>query len=288
MEKRRAIRDLIIATLLWGFGFVATVWALRAYSPVEILIYRFGLAAIFGVLILFVLTKGRVPWSGSEMRLAAPAGFLLAVMQLTQAQGLLTTTATKSGFITSLYVVLIPLIEILFLKKRSSLQIYFFSFLALAGTFLLAGGHYEALAIGDLWTFACAVLAAIHIIYIGKVAPGIADAFRFNVLQSIVAAVALLPFLLTQPKIALPTSDLLPNLGILSLIFGSSLLAFFLQVRAQRHLPNSMASMVSLLESPFAAGFGILLLAETLGSVQISGAVLILLSSASSIVFDKT
>jgi drug/metabolite transporter (DMT)-like permease len=284
LEKRRAVRDLILATLLWGFGFVATVWALRAYTPTEILIYRFGIASVLGLLLILILAKGRAQWSLGEIRLAAPAGVLLAVMQLTQAQGLLTTTATKSGFITSLYVVLVPFIEVFFLKKRTSLQIYFFSFVALVGTFILAGGHYETLTSGDFWTLICAILAAVHIIYIGKVVPQVVDAFKFNVFQSMFATLTLLPFLLSQSMISVPSSEWLPNLGVLSLCIGSSLLAFFLQVRAQKHLSNSTASMVSLLESPFAAAFGVMLLSETLGPLQVLGAMLILAASAGSVI----
>lgn len=124
MTKNRAAAELIFAGVLWGFGFVATLWALRAFTPVETLVYRFILAGLIGE-VLFLIFKGpRFSSLRTEVMRALPAGLLLGAMLLLQTIGLKYTTATKSGFLTSLYVILVPLFNTLFFKSPSTWRNY--------------------------------------------------------------------------------------------------------------------------------------------------------------------
>jgi drug/metabolite transporter (DMT)-like permease len=268
---------LVLASVFWGFGFVAAAWTIRYYTPVEAVSYRFFLATVFGFIFLFV---GRQHvFNRKDFILSLPAGLLLGLMQLTQTIGLVTTTVGKSGFITSLYVVFVPILSVVILKNKNSLRMYILAFIALLGTALLVKTDFTSMNAGDLWTLICALLAALQIIYIGVIAKGISMPFRFNTYQSFWSFVLIVPFLFLQKNINILTTDSLSIVGLLFLCFGSSILAFYFQIKAQRFLSASTTSLVSLLESPVAALFSFLLLNEVFDLTQIAGALLIIMTS---------
>ncbi len=288
MTKNRAATELVFAGVLWGFGFIATVWALQAFTPTETLIYRFLAATIIGE-IIYLVVKGPALRSAKEDFLRAiPAGAILGAMLLLQAIGLKYTTATKSGFITSLYVILVPLFNTWFFKSSGHWRNYGFAALALLGTFILMDASLVGINSGDLWTLGCSVLAAFHIIYIGKVSTKVGNAFRFNNFQSFWSLVALTPLLFIQDSFTWNVPRLEPWMGVLALGLGSSIIGFYLQVRTQRVLTDTTASMLFLLESPFAAIFGFLLLQERLSLFQTAGAILIMIASILQILYDPS
>ncbi len=286
MTKRRAALELVFAGVLWGFGFVAAVWALKAFTPVETLIYRFIIAAVIGETLYLAIKGPRFTTIREEFFRALPAGLLLGGMLLLQTIGLKFTTATKSGFLTSLYVILVPLMNTWFFKSSSTWKNYALVGLALLGTFILMDANLEDVNVGDLWTIGCSLFAAFHIIYIGKISSRVGNAFRFNNFQSFWCLIALLPLLWTQDSVTTHSSDWQAWAGVLCLGLGSSIIAFYLQIRTQKILSDSTASMLFLLESPFAALFGFLLLSERLSLFQLSGAALIMIASILQILFD--
>ncbi|KHD88202.1 MAG: transmembrane protein [Bdellovibrio sp. ArHS] len=285
LTKNRAALELIFAGILWGFGFVATVWALRAFSATETLVFRFIVASIVGEILYLAARGPNFTTIREELLRALPAGLLLGGMLLLQTIGLKYTTATKSGFLTSLYVILVPLLNAWFFKAPSTLKNYLIVGLALGGTFILVDANLSGINVGDLWTLGCSVFAAFHIIYIGKISNRVGNAFRFNNFQSFWCLLALLPLYANQERSPWP-QDMTPWLGILCLGLGSSIIAFYLQVRTQRVLSDSTASMLFLLESPFAALFGFLILHERLSLFQSLGAVIIMLASVLQIWLD--
>lgn len=285
MTKNRAALELIFAGALWGFGFVAAIWALTVFTPFETMVYRFLVATVVGELLYLVLRGPKLSTVFADFKLALPAGIILGGMLLTQTIGLQYTSATKSGFITSLYVILVPLINSWFFRNPSGRRSYMLAALALFGTALLVDVSLNDINPGDLWTLACALLAAFHIIYIGKVSQTLGNAFRFNNFQSFWALMISLPFLLSQKNITYMTDSWQAIAGILSLGIASSVIAFYLQIRSQKVLSDATASMLFLLESPFAAVFGFLILKEQLRPIQIGGAVIILLASVMQILW---
>ncbi|AFY02068.1 DMT family transporter [Bdellovibrio bacteriovorus] len=286
MTKNRAALELIFAGVLWGFGFVATVWALEAFTPVETLFFRFVIASVIGEFLYLIIKGPNFTSLREEIFRALPAGLLLGGMLLLQTIGLKYTTATKSGFLTSLYVILVPLFNAWFFKSSGNWKNYALTALALLGTFILVDANLSGINSGDLWTLGCSVFAAFHIIYIGKISNKVGNAFRFNNFQSAWCLLALTPLLFTQEQISWHFSDTKPLLGILCLGLGSSIIAFYLQIRTQKVLSDSTASMLFLLESPFAALFGFIILSERLSWFQISGAVIIMIASVLQILTD--
>lgn len=277
----KAVLQLFLASILWGGGFVASVWSIHLYNPIEVVIYRFFLSSIFGFLILFFISKKNLPiLHRQDLLRSLPAGFLLGTMQLTQTIGLQTTTASKSSFITSLYVLLVPLLSSFFFRKTYHFRFYLLVLLSILGTALLVDLSFTQVNVGDVWTFVCAVMAALHIIYIGYISKKLTHEFRFNVYQSMWSCIFIVPLLFYSGENHFFIYDEKSVLGLLYLCIGSSLIAFYLQIKAQKILSNTTVTMISLLEAPVAALCGYLILNELLLAGQLLGAFLILLSSA--------
>ncbi len=281
------VLQLIFASLLWGLGFVASSWSIRTYTSIESVTYRFIIAALLGQLILFFLKSEKANFHTKDFIKALPAGILLGLMQLTQTIGLETTTSGKSAFITSLYILFVPLISSLFLKESYRKINYIFCFTALVGTLFLVNPEFKEFTPGDFWTLACALIAALHIIYTGFIADRIEQLFRFNTYQSFWAFLLIAPCLLLQSKITILTTDLKTISGLLYLCIGSSLIAFYLQLKAQKFLSNSVVTMITLLESPTAAVCGLFILSQAMSLTQIGGALCIMISSALMIYFNR-
>lgn len=274
---RRSVFQLVIAASLWGFGFIAVVWALKELGPLEITLTRF----LVGFLIGFFLqapVRTRLEWK-SAISMGFWIAFFLASTLALQTTGLQYTTATKSGFITTLYVVMVPLFEAIYYRHKISLQLWSLVFMALVGTALIVQLEFTDLNKGDLLTLACAVFASLHIIWIGKVSDKTAHPFLLNTTQSLWAAIFILPFVELTPwltKISnVMTWDIKAIWGMLALAVGSTTLAFYLQVKAQAHLSPTVSSLLFLLESPFAMIFAFLLLGESLSLMEGAGATLI-------------
>ncbi len=283
----RAVVELLIAGAIWGFGFSANEVALRTIPSIDILFYRFFLAVLAGEFIRALFFRSSAPLNKSDMVKAIPAGVLLSLMLIFQTVGMEYTTATNSGFLTILYVMIVPLLNHAFFRIKTPPRVYLMAGLALVGAFLLMGHTFTDFNYGDLLTVCCAAIGALHIIYLGKVSRHVKDVVRFNTWQSLFCLVPILPFWIFLNKSNPQSFSSESWAGVIYLAVGSSAIAFCLQVRAQKILSDITASMLFLLESPFAFLFAFLILGETLGFVEASGAVLILISSALTILWDS-
>jgi drug/metabolite transporter (DMT)-like permease len=275
IKARRAITELVGAGAIWGFGFIATIFALRDMGPLTTIVVRFVAAVVLTVPFFFFVSSLKKTDHRNELRLAFWPGMMLALLMIFQTWGLKYTTATKSSFITTLYIVFVPMMESLFYRRKIAVSHYLFVFVALIGTALICnfqGGDWN---IGDFLTFACTLCASLHIIMIGQVSHRIGSSLVFNTYQSFWAIwvpVALLAFM--PEDIHRPWSPV-GWFGIGWLVFGSTILAFMLQVRAQKVLSPSLASLLFMLESPFAALFAFFALGDRMSLSQWIGALLI-------------
>lgn len=283
--KNQAVIELCFAGIVWGFAFICTKWALVAFSPVMILLFRFSLAYLTGELIYSTLLKKHSIHTNSKksMILAFPAGFWMASFLVLQTIGLKTTTSANSGFITILYIVFVPLISQFIYKKSTNPWAYVSVLLALLGAFLMMGGKMENVRTGDWLTLGCALLSAFQIIYIDQVSDKITEPFQFNNHQSLWCFLVLAPLLLfeSEPsfKSGVSSNDLnLAMWGIAGLVV-SSVVGFYLQVRSQKVLNPTTASLLFLLESPNAMLLGVLFLNESVTTAQFLGALIILASA---------
>lgn len=295
MTQTRAVTELIFAGMLWGLGFVAAVWALQGAGPVAISGWRFVIAGLIGLLFArrFLVTRE----ARNYLRVAWIPGFFIAATIIFQTWGLQYTTATKSGFLTCLYVLIVPLYEAA--RGRGSERpktLIFCSLVALVGVGLMCGllstkelDARSRLNLGDFLTLICAFAASAHILVTAGLPKRLGMAFNgfhFNSAQSLAAGfpTLLLALFIEPNSFEMPVrlaknafeGVSLPLIGFLSLTLCSTLIGFALQVRAQRVLPPSTASLLFLLESPFAAFFAFIFLKEEMGPMQLLGGALIL------------
>jgi drug/metabolite transporter (DMT)-like permease len=285
-----AIAELMVAASLWGFGFIATVWALTAVDAFELTFLRFTIASGAGMLMILPYWKRFNVRTMFRMAIW-PAIFLFGTLVF-QTWGMHYTTATKSGFITTLYVVFVPVLECYHLKRRLPVGLWVCVAAALFGTLLIVNAGLSSINYGDVLIFVCALFATFQIYYMGLVSHKVKHPFAFNIFQSVWCWLFSIPFIFhgNLPAKLLDTSlwDAKAVFGVLSLAIGSTILSFFLQVKAQARLSPTVASLLCLMESPFAMIFAMSLLNERLGTLEGLGAALIFVSAVAASYIEST
>ncbi len=291
----KAVLQLVLAGSIWGLSFICVLWALKDFSTSTLIFWRFLFAFLIGELLLFIFNPKEFRNSMPDIKLSVFSGIALGASLLLQTHGLHFTTATKSSFITSLYVVLIPFASYIFYKKQVKVSHIICGALAFIGMAFLLNLHSETdlnFNVGDLLTFGCAITSTFHIMFVGSAANKVKSGFRFNTYQTFWALILSLPFLIyemnaQQIPIWPAHVELRSILSILFLAVFVTLVAFYLQILAQKSLTNSTASLLCLLEAPNAFLFAYLILGEKLVGFQILGIVLILGSSFLSVFIDR-
>jgi drug/metabolite transporter (DMT)-like permease len=281
-STRTATAELLLGAGLWGFGFVASRWAMAAFGPLTLTAARFGLACLVGLVFCLCVPSLRRSLSLREWKLSFSPGFFLGLTLVLQNYGLQYTSIAKSGFITCLYVITVPLISRFFLKHRLPHNHFIWVLVSLVGAALVCELDSFRWNGGDALTLACSFAAALQILEVGRLCSRSKSPFVFTLGQAFWAS--LLPLAGAWAWESLPAA-VPPKAwwGLAELVFGASLLSFFIQLRAQRILSASTVSLLFLLESPFAAFFGFWLEGEILRPTQLCGALLILAAAAFSV-----
>ena len=271
--RLKADLALLFVSIIWGSAFVAQRVAGQMGSVYLFNAARYLLAALVVLpLALRTVSVSKLSLARENYQWMIAAGSVLFVGSAFQQVGLLYTTAGNAGFITSLYVVLVPVV--LFVIWRE--QVHWLSLLAVAlagvGAFLLStGGRFE-IRMGDVIELVGALFWTFHVILLGKYASKF-EPISFSVGQLVVCGVLNLAVGLFTER-SMPLS--LPLLGAVAYTALFSLgLCYTLQVWAQRHTPPADAALILSLESVFAVIAGWFLLDEKLVAIQIAGCVLI-------------
>ena len=195
-------------------------------------------------------------------------GVLLFAATTLQQFGLLDTTVGKSGFVTALYIVFVPILGAL-MGRRAGLKVWLCALAAVFGMYLLCVGSGFSVSGGDLLTLGCAVLFAIHICYVGAVVPHM-DGVRLSCVQFLVcsalSAVGMLLFEAPDWGSILQCWWPIVYAGVFS---GG--VAYTFQIIGERDVQPTLASLLMSLESVFAALFGWLLLDQTLSARELFG-----------------
>ncbi|HRK01441.1 MAG TPA: DMT family transporter [Oligoflexia bacterium] len=282
--QKRAAAEVVVCSALWGFGFIATRWAMDSFDAFFLTGLRFLLAALLLFILAVSVPRWRKSLSLDEFFLAFLPGLFLSATLVLQTVGLRYTTVTNSGFITVLYVVFVPVLEAVFFSRKTKLPHIGAILLALGGAGLLCQAwNLHNLNIGDFLTLLCALAAAVQIVLVERASTKFQSPFLFNFYQSF--WVGIIPFAV---GIAMDSKNLthapfaahsLSWAGLAFLVVGSTMIAFLIQMRAQRVLPSATASMLFLLESPFAAVFGYFIFNERMNGLQWTGAALIMIAA---------
>lgn len=279
-SKLTSIIMLLFSTFFWGGGFVFVKWLMPYLNPFESNHLRFFLAA--ALMLPYIFYKRIIIKNSQPMTTAAIAAVFVYLMLTLQTWGLYYTSIAKAGFLTTIYVVIIPIILWLIEGRKFGLHFIFCCSLSIFGIFLLNNANLSDWNLGDSLVFSCAFFAAVHIIYIEKIQSKITNAFLFNAEQCLFLGVYSLLFIFMHDvnlSERISQFDQLAWYGLLSLSILSSILAFSFQVYAQKNIPSQTAGILFLLESPFAALLGYVWLGEALENVAIVGAGLVILAS---------
>ncbi len=284
MKKQiRGSFTLLLATLIWGSAFVSQSVGMDHIGPFTFQAVRCFFAVIGLLPVILITDKFKQDGKTFISRWADPklwkAGLICGIPLFLacnlQQVGLMDTDAGKSGFLTAMYIVIVPIIGI-FLKRKPSILIPISVAIAVAGLYFLSAMDVSKVNIGDLLTLGCAFMFAVQITFIDIFAPSV-DALRLNTIQALVCATlsALLMFFTETPTMHRIGQAFLPlaHAGFLSM--GA---AYALQIIGQKDLEPTTAALIMSLESVFAALFAFLLLQETMAPKEILGCCLIFTS----------
>ncbi|MEF0938703.1 DMT family transporter [Rhizobium sp. BR 362] len=271
MTRIQANLVLLLAAAIWGGGFVAQSTAMKAIGPFWFIGLRFAVATI--VVLPFVWMENRKaekPLTRRNWLSFFLIGVALFGGAATQQIGLLTTTVTNSSFITGLYVVFVPLIAVVFLRRPPHWIVWPAALIALGGIYLLSGGSFSRLTVGDFLTVVCALFWAAQITLAGSSVSETRRPLGISAVQFAVTAVAALAVAVIAEPISI--ADIQGALGeILYVGIFSSGLAFVLQVIGQRYTTAPQAAIFLSSEALFGASLGSLLLGETMGPFGYAG-----------------
>ena len=278
--KKNRIRgslSLLLGTVIWGFAFIAQSVGMDHIGPFTFQAVRCFLAVLFLIPCAFVMDMGKCSFRESVEKWKNPAlwkvggicGCALFVAASLQQIGIVYTDAGKAGFLTAMYIVLVPVLG-LFLGKKPPKSTVFSVALAVVGLYLLSCMGVSEINKGDLFLMGCALAFAVQITCIDRLA-GNLDGLRLNCIQSLVVAALSVPFLLlTRETVTLSAiaACWLP-LGFAG-IFSMGV-AYTLQIVGQKDLEPAAASLIMSLESVFAALGGWLVLHETMTPWELLG-----------------
>ena len=270
---------LLLTAMIWGAAFVAQTVGMDYVEPFTFQASRSFLGSLVLLpVIAFMDHKGneKKPATKEDTRFLLISGllcglFLFAACSLQQL-GLLYTTAGKSGFLTSLYIILVPILG-LFLRKKVQPWIWISVLLAACGLYLLCGGGAFSLGKGELLTLGCAVAFSFHILVIDRVSPKV-DGVRLSCIQFFVCGLlsTIVMFIAETPNWSGILQCWLPiaYAGVLSSGVG-----YTLQIIGQAHTEPTVASLLMSLESVFAMIFGWILLKQALSLPELLGCAMV-------------
>jgi len=266
----RADLLLLIIAVIWGLAFAFQRLGADFLGPFSFNAARYSMAAGCLALLLGLRRSRKIlahgyPLAGGLLGLVLMAGTSL------QQAGLAHTTAGKAGFITGLYVVLVPLLG-LFFGQRPGWLTAAGALVAMMGLYFLSVNQQLQIGAGDLLVLASAFCWAAHVLLTGYYARRFAPlplAFWQFVTTATLSVAAALMFEAPQPAHFLAAGMALLYTGIVA-----TAVAFTLQIKAQQHSPPSHAALIMSLETVFAAFGGWWLLSETLTGRDMFGAML--------------
>lgn len=270
-KKIKASILLGIATLMWGLSYTIQSISANNLGTYTVVFFK-GIGGLFLIPIVIILKKKFNKYTfigGILMGISTFAGCAF------QQAGIVLSGVSKAGFITVLYIVIVPVIE-LFMGKTIKKKLLFAVLLALAGLYFLCISGTVSLNIGDLYLLLGSLCFALQIILIdhySKKSDGISLCLVLQIVLAILAAIMMIYF--EKPAFVQIQQALMP---ILYMVFLSGALAGCLQTVYQKYLEPSLASLIMSFESVFSAIFGWLLLSQSLSGREIMGCLMVMIA----------
>ena len=269
---------LVLTALIWGCAFVAQSVGMDYVGPFTFNMARFLIGAIVLLPVIWFMDRQRK--TGAEKGAGQKTliiggiccGIALAVASTLQQWGILFTTVGKAGFITAMYIVIVPLLGVFIGKKVRPLIIGCVA-IAVVGFYFLCMTESLRLGLGDFLVLLCAIAFSIHILVIDHFSPKV-DGVKMSAIQFLTAAIiSAVPTLLWEQPVF--TEILQAWQPVLYAGVMSCGVAYTLQIIAQKNADPTVASLLLSLESVFSVLAGWVLLGQGLSLKELFGCVLI-------------
>ena len=279
MDKKKILGSLllVLTAIIWGTAFVFQRTGMEQIEPLTFNASRMTLAAVaIGIVSLFF--KASPPFADADAEKAQRkntilggvlCGLFLAAGSIFQQIGLVYTTAGKAGFITALYMLIVPILNFIIFRKRNPFTVWIAVLMGIFGMYLLCMNGGFSLSQGDTYVVICAFMFSGHILccdrFVNKCNPVKLSAIQF-ITSAVVSWIA--SFIMESPSIDKIISAAVPILycGIISGGVG-----YTLQIIAQKFTDPTVASLLMSLESVFAVIAGTMFLSEQMSLRELIG-----------------
>ncbi|HCW74875.1 MAG TPA: EamA family transporter [Clostridiaceae bacterium] len=270
MDKTKGEIGLILVSVIWGSGFIASAIGLDYLTAYETLAGRFFVAA---VLLMVVNRKKLTRLQPRTIKNGIILGIFLYGAFVLQTVGLEYTTPSKNAFLTAVNVAVVPFIGFLFHKRALDKNDVLRASLAMVGVALISLNWTGILNLGDVLSFLCAFAFALHIFYTGEFMEN-EDPLSLTMVQMITAFILGMFFMLLRGE-SLLNQDTRGYLAMLYLGVFSTTIAFLMMSICQKYTKSSRAAVIMSTESLFAMVFSIVILSEQVTPRMIIGAAVI-------------
>ena len=281
MSRTRANFLLILTAIIWGSAFVAQSHGMAHVGPMTFTGVRFLIGALIVAPLMWLewrgLKRDAKPLQRMDGVKVAGLGGLLLLGAAMQQIGIVSTTVTNAGFLTALYVPLVPVFGWLLWRHLPHWSVWPGALACFGGAFLLSGAQNLSIGTGDLWVIASTIPWALHVLMVGRVAHRMSAPFLVAGGQFVVCGVLALIWALAFEPISWVGLEAATWSLLYTGVFSVGI-AFTAQVVAQRYAQAADAAIVLSSETLFAALFGFLLMGDRLSAAGIVGCALIFTS----------
>ena len=263
---------MLLTALIWGGGFIVVKNSLDSFSLLWLLAARFSVAALAAPQLFYRRIRHI---DKAVLKTGVVSGLLIYLGFVFQTLGVQYTTASKNALLTSVYVVLVPFVYWLMIRKRPKPLQIISALLCFCGIFLLLyKKDFGQFNIGDLLTLVCGAVFAVQISYLGLHSKKM-DSFALTMVQIWACAAASVICALVFEPDQFPVvikADML--LSVMYLSFLSTLLAYFIQTAAQKYTHPSIASLILSLECAIGAILSVLIFRDAFTPMMWAGGAL--------------
>ncbi len=280
---------LFMAALIWGFAFAFQSQGMDHMGPLTFNGVRFLIGAVVLVPVIFLFKKPgeKKKVTKKDIKVTVLGGIVcglcLFVASSLQQFGIQYTSVGKAGFLTTLYIILVPIIGIFF-KRKVSVFVWLGAILSVIGMYLLCVSETMSINKGDIFAFCCAIVFAFHILSVDYFAPK-TNGVVLSCLQFLTSGICAMicAFIFERPTMTEIVNGIVPLLyvGVMS-----SGVAYTLQILGQKNADPTIASLIMSLESAVSVLGGWLILHQKLTVKELIGCLLMFIAVIGVQLFD--